>query len=113
MAKIGLDMLRRALDAFIHKDAETARQIPSEDDQVDGLYNHIYHEMIAAVIKDPTKVDDANYIIWAAHNLERLSDRVTNICERIVFIVTGSMRELDRTDDETPITKRPDPYQGS
>jgi phosphate transport system protein len=101
MAEIGLDMLQRALTAFIKKDAESAYQITSADDEVDALYNRIYHEMINQVIQDPPKVDDANFIIWAAHNLERLSDRVTNICERIIFVATGSMKELDRSDDES------------
>ena len=100
MAERGLDMLHRALGAFIARDAETARAIPPEDDEVDKLYNHIYHEMISQVIKNPQIVDRANYIIWAGHNLERMADRVTNICERIVFVVTGEMKELDITDDE-------------
>jgi phosphate transport system protein len=98
MADRGLDMLHRALGAFVAKDAETARLIPAEDDEVDALYNHIYHEMLQVIIQNPFVVDRANYLIWAAHNLERLADRVTNICERIVFVVTGEMRELDVTD---------------
>ncbi len=101
MAKIGMQMLHKALDAFIARDAESARRIPEEDDHVDALYNKIYRAMLDQVIKDPTSADTANYVTWAAHNLERMSDRVTNICERIVFVVTGSMRELDQTDDET------------
>lgn len=106
MAEQGLSMLRRALDAFINEDAETARRIPKEDDEIDHLYNKIYHEAISEVIRDPTKVDQANYITWAAHNLERLADRVTNICERIIFVITGSMRELDRSDDESIFYKQ-------
>jgi phosphate transport system protein len=100
MAELGLGMLHRALTAFIEKDVATARQIPEEDDQVDALYNHIYNEMLQTMIAHPDLIDDANYLIWAAHNLERLADRVTNICERIVFAATGEMRELDVSDDE-------------
>lgn len=100
MADRGLDMLHRALSAFIERDATAARAISAEDDQVDQLYRQIYQEMIAQVIREPQTVDQANYMIWAAHNLERMADRVTNICERIVFVVTGEMRELDVTDDE-------------
>ena len=100
MAERGLDMLHRSLGAFIDRDAQTARDIPADDDEVDALYNHIYSELMAHVIKDPSTVDRANYLMWAAHNLERLADRVTNICERIVFVVTGEMKELDITDDE-------------
>ncbi|NLG73701.1 MAG: phosphate signaling complex protein PhoU [Chloroflexi bacterium] len=101
MAEQGLDMLHRALGAFIDRDDQTARSIPKEDDQIDALYNHIYREAIAQIVKEPAaNVDQGNYIIWAAHNLERMADRVTNICERIVFVVTGEMREMDVTDDE-------------
>jgi len=101
MAEQGLDMLHRALGAFINRDDQTARSIPKEDDQIDALYNHIYREAIAQIVKEPAaNVDQGNYIIWAAHNLERMADRVTNICERIVFVVTGEMREMDVTDDE-------------
>jgi len=101
MAEKGLDMLHRALSAFVERDAETARQIPREDDEIDALYNHIYRELIDQMIEDPKSIDRANYLVWAAHNLERMADRVTNICERIVFVVSGEMRELDVSDDET------------
>ena len=99
MAEHDLDMLHRALSAFVRRDADTARQIPREDDQIDALYNHIYHELMNQMINDPSTIDHANYLVWAAHNLERMADRVTNICERIVFVITGEMRELDVMDD--------------
>jgi phosphate transport system protein len=100
MAEKGLDMLRRSLQAFVHRDADAARLIPDEDDEIDELYNDIYHELLQIMLNDPRTVDRATYLLWAAHNLERLADRVTNICERIVFVVTGEMMELDRSDDE-------------
>jgi phosphate transport system protein len=99
MADIGLDMLHRSLTAFIARDAEAARAIPLEDDQVDALYNQIYHELIDIMIDNPHVVDRANLLMWAAHNLERLADRVTNICERIVFVVTGDIIEMDQTNE--------------
>lgn len=108
MAEMGLDMLHRALGAFVARDADTARQIPVEDDQVDLLYNRFYHQLINLMIQDPASIDRANYLAWAAHNLERMADRVTNICERIVFVATGEMRELDVTDDEDPIRNIPE-----
>lgn len=95
MANLGLDMLRRALDAFVVGDATTARQIPLEDEKVDQLYNQIYHSLMERMAADITTIDRANHVMWAAHNLERMSDRVTNICERIVYVATGEMRELD------------------
>lgn len=103
MAELSLDMLHRALSAFLARDVETARRIPAEDDEVDQLYIHIHNELVNEMIANPSMIDRINYLVWAAHNLERLSDRVTNICERIVFITTGEMRELDSTYDEMNI----------
>lgn len=100
MADLGLDMLHRALGAFVAGDAETARQIPKEDDQIDDLYNQVYRELVTYMIADTSTIDRANFLLWAAHNLERLADRVTNICERTIYMATGEMRELDRSDDE-------------
>jgi phosphate transport system protein len=100
MAKIGVDMLHRALTAFVNEDIEMARRIPREDDEIDGLYNQIYRELMTFVIADPKTIERANWLLWAAHNLERLADRVTNICERTVFIVTGEMTEISSSDDE-------------
>ena len=101
MAEKGLDMLRRSLEAFVQRDAVTARIIPDEDEEVDRLYNEVYRELLEIMLNDPKTVDRATLLLWAAHNLERLADRVTNICERIVFVVTGEIIELDQTDDET------------
>jgi phosphate transport system protein len=97
MSNLALDMLRRALDAFVAVDADTAREIPKEDSKVDKLYNQIYRNLMEQMTKDISTVDRANHIMWAAHNLERMGDRVTNICERIVYVATGEMRELDTT----------------
>jgi phosphate transport system protein len=101
MTEIGLDMLDRALKAFVERDAKTARLIPNDDDRVDELYNQVYRELLTYMIADPSTIDRGNYLIWVAHNLERLADRVTNICERIVFVVTGEMMEFDQPDDES------------
>ncbi len=98
MAKLGLDMLRRSLDAFVIGDEMVARKIPDEDNTVDQLYNHIYRKLVGQMIADPATADRANHMMWAAHNLERMADRVTNICERIVYVATGEMRELDTTE---------------
>jgi phosphate transport system protein len=95
MAELGLGMLRRALDAFMIGDANAARAIAGEDDQVDQLYNRIYDRLIQAMMADKTTIGHANHLMWAAHNLERMADRVTNICERIVYSATGEMKELD------------------
>ena len=98
MAKLGLDMLRRSLDAFVAGDEKIAREIPDEDDAVDELYNQIYFKLVQQMITEPETIDRANHMMWAAHNLERMADRVTNICERIVYVATGEMRELDTSE---------------
>jgi phosphate transport system protein len=111
MAEIAVDMLHRSLGAFIERDAETARAIPEEDDMVDSLYNQVYRELLTYMIADPSTIDRGNYLLWVAHNLERMADRVTNICERIVFVVTGEILEMDISDDEMS-TNLPPPQSG-
>ena len=100
MANKGVDMLHRALTAFVNEDVETAQAIPVEDDEVDALYNQVYRELMTFVIQDPKTIERANWLLWVAHNLERFADRVTNICERTIFIATGEMAEIKSSDDE-------------
>ncbi len=100
MAELAVGMLHKALTAFIGEDAQTASQIPYEDDAVDQLYEDIYHRSVNLIIDDPKNVDYSNLIMWVAHNLERLADRVTNICERTVFIATGELMELEVDDED-------------
>jgi phosphate transport system protein len=95
MAQKGADMLHRALTAFVNEDEAAARLIPAEDDEVDNLYDQIYHELMMFVIQDARSIERANWLLWVAHNLERLADRVTNICERTVFTATGEMKEIE------------------
>ena len=95
MAKITRDMLDRALVAASNRDVETARAIPAEDDQVDALFNQVYRELVTYVIENPSRIEQANHLEWAAHNIERAADRVTNICEWIVYMTTGEYQELD------------------
>ena len=99
MAQKDVEMLHRALTAFVNEDVEAAREIPMEDDEVDALYNQIYRELMTFVIQDPTTIERANWLLWVAHNLERVADRVTNICERTVFIVTGENKEIGSSGD--------------
>ncbi|MCX7683314.1 MAG: phosphate signaling complex protein PhoU [Anaerolineae bacterium] len=95
MARKAASMLHRALEAFALRDAERARALSLEDDEVDELYNLVYREAMACILANPAIADRANQLLWAAHNLERAADRVTNICERVIFTVTGEMVELD------------------
>lgn len=100
MADLATSMLHRALGAFIAEDVVAAHAIPEEDNQVDALYKIVYRKIVQNMINDPTTIDHSNQILWVIHNLERTADRVTNICERIVFIVSGELVEFDVSDDE-------------
>mgnify|MGYP001156006730 CR=1 FL=1 len=100
MGDLAVSMLHRALSAFINNDVNMAYRIPKEDDLVDDLYNQIYRKNVAAMIENPDTIDHANYIMWVVHNIERMADRVTNICERTIFIATGELLEIDTSDDE-------------
>jgi phosphate transport system protein len=100
MAQIGASMLHRSLSAFINEDVEAAKTIPAEDDEVDALYNQIYRELMLFIIQDPKTIERANWLLWVAHNLERVADRVTNICERTIFIATGEMAEIKSSTEE-------------
>lgn len=95
MGEKGLSMLERCMKAFVDRDIESARQICNEDDEVDALYDQIYGELLLIMIENPRTIQGATYLIWTAHNLERTADRVTNIAERIVFMVTGKMEEMN------------------
>ncbi len=94
MAEKTVDMLRRSLDAFISRDAESARKIGLEDDYIDQLYDQVFRELLTFMVEDPRTITRATRLIWVAHNLERAADRVTNICERVVFVATGKMEEI-------------------
>jgi phosphate transport system protein len=95
MAEKARDMLHRALEAFVRRDVELARAIPQDDDEVDALYNQVYRELLTLMMQNPRDIDRATYLLWVAHNLERTADRVANICERVIFTVTGEMVEMD------------------
>jgi phosphate transport system protein len=94
MAAVVREMLRDAIDAFIARDADFAEKVAKRDDEIDVLYEHIYRELLTYMLADPTNIDRATWLLWVAHNLERMGDRIQNICERTVFEATGVMREF-------------------
>ncbi|GAP11397.1 phosphate uptake regulator, PhoU [Bellilinea caldifistulae] len=100
MAEIAVSMLHRALGAFVSENHVQALAIPKEDDQVDELFNQAYRKIIEAMIANPNLIDHTNLMLWVIHNLERLADRVTNICERTVFSATGELFEIDGMDED-------------
>jgi phosphate transport system protein len=95
MAEKTADMLNRSLRAFIDFDIESAKKISAEDDFIDALYDQIFRELLTFMAEDPKTITRATRLIWVAHNLERSGDRITNICERTVFMVTGKMEEIN------------------
>jgi phosphate transport system protein len=93
MAATSVSMLRRALDAFVARDVEAAREVIRDDDEIDALYDQVYRELLTYMLGDPRTIDRATWLLWVAHNLERIADRATNVAERVVFLVTGRMDE--------------------
>jgi phosphate transport system protein len=97
MSNVARSMLERSLDAFVKRDVEAARAIAAEDDTVDALYDQIYRELLTYMFSDPRVIDRATWLLWAAHNLERMADRVTNICERAIYRATGETVDIAAT----------------
>jgi phosphate transport system protein len=95
MAEVAVEMLRQSLEAFKNRDVEQARAICDMDDEVDALYDQVYRELLVYMLNDPRTIERATHITWVAHNLERIADRVTNICERVVYMVQGKIEELN------------------
>ena len=95
MAEISSDMLHRSLEAMVNRDIKLAEQVCLDDDQVDHLYDQVYRELLTFMIEDPKSIRRATYLLWTAHDLERLADRATNVAERVIFMVTGKMAEIN------------------
>jgi phosphate transport system protein len=76
-------------------DVDAARAIAEEDDEVDALYDQVYRELLTYMITDPQAIDRATWLLWVGHNLERIADRVTNICERVIYRATGELVEIN------------------
>jgi phosphate transport system protein len=94
MAETAREMLAESITAFIEGDDAKARRVVARDDEVDRLYDQVYRELLTYMMADPASINRATHLLWAAHNVERIADRVTNICEWVVFAVTGDLEEL-------------------
>ena len=95
MADKATRMLHRSLDALMNRDTVTALQVCNADDEVDALYDQVYRELLLFMIEDPKVIQRATYLLWVAHDVERIADRATNIAERVVYLVTGKMQEIN------------------
>ena len=89
MATMASDMLRRSLDAFVNRDVVSSMVVRNDDDEIDALYEQVYRELLTFMLGDPTVIRRATYLLWAAHNIERIADRTTNIAENVIYMVTG------------------------
>jgi phosphate transport system protein len=96
MAEEGRRMLMGSLEAFARQDTERAAQIGKADDIVDALYDQVYRELLVFMMQDPRTITQATYLLWIAHNLERIADRTTNIAERVIFMDSGKIVDLNR-----------------
>ncbi len=94
MGEITIEMITKSLQSFVARDVELAKQVVSMDSIMDALHDQIFRELITFMMIDPKTINRATRLIWVSHNLERAADRATNICERVVFTVTGKMEEL-------------------
>ena len=95
MAEKASAMLRRSLDALVNRDTVAALQVCNNDDEVDALYDQVYRDLLVYMIRDPETIQRATYLLWVAHDLERIADRATNLAERVVYLVTGKMEEIN------------------
>jgi len=95
MARLATQMLMSSLEAFKDRDSARARAICEIDDEVDTLYDRVYRHLIGIMVENPETIERAIHLTWVAHNLERIADRVTNICERVVYLVEGHIREMN------------------
>ena len=90
-----ISMVDRTLAALDRRDVKAARAVCREDDEIDSLYDRAYQELLSTMVSDRSHVTEATYMIWVTHNLERIADRATNICERVVYLATGHVEELN------------------
>ena len=95
MADKATSMLHRSLEAFVNRDTVAAIQVGNDDDDVDALYDQVYQDLLGYMIDDRSTIQRATYLLWVSHDLERIADRATNIAERVVFLVTGKMEEIN------------------
>lgn len=93
MTEKATQMLRNSMDSLVTRDVMMANQVLQDDDEVDDLYDQVYRELLVFMLQDPRTIQRATYLLWAAHDLERIADRATNIAERVIFLVTGKLVE--------------------
>ncbi|HEX6797624.1 MAG TPA: phosphate signaling complex protein PhoU [Ktedonobacterales bacterium] len=95
LAKLVREQVRAGTSAFIDVNVQAARDVCLRDDEIDHQYRTIFSELVERMTKDPALIPAATSLLFAAHDLERIGDRVTNICEDVIYMVTGEIEELN------------------
>lgn len=93
MAEISREMLRDGIAAYMDANTELAAIVVERDNEVDELDKQVYRELLTYMLQDARNINRATYLLWVSHNMERIADRITNICERVLFMVTGNVRQ--------------------
>ena len=104
MADVACEMLHDSLDAFIAQEPASVPAIVARDDEIDQLYDQVFRELLTYMLQDPRNINRATFLLWVAHNLERIGDRITNIAERVLFVSTGQLKELNGSAHEDPLS---------
>jgi phosphate transport system protein len=94
MSDITIEMIHNSLKSFMENDSKGAIQVVGMDEVVDNMYDQIFRELLMFMMTDPKTVNRATRLVWVAHDIERAADRATNICERVVYMITGKMEEI-------------------
>jgi len=94
MAQIAQEMIHASLEAYLEHDPDSALTTAQRDAEIDRLYDQLYRELLTYMLEDPRNITRATYLLWVSHNLERIADRAVNICERVIFMTTGEIKEL-------------------
>lgn len=95
MAEIGRDMVKKSVESFVNRDQNLALQVVQRDKEVDRLHNQVYRDLVGFMTRDSATVERATFLLWVSHNLERIGDRSTNICERAIYLVSGELKEFN------------------
>ncbi|MAX74223.1 MAG: phosphate transport system regulatory protein PhoU [Nioella sp.] len=108
MARLVELMLKDALDAYIQRDADLARDVRDRDLEVDQMYSGLFREYLTFMMEDPRNITPCMHLHFIAKNIERMGDHVTSICEQVIYLVDGAYPDEDREKGDATATGAPD-----
>lgn len=100
MAELAREMLGKAMQAYVNRDTMQAYSVASKDDYIDQQYKLLFRSLVKLISSQPEATESALYLMFTGHNLERIADRATNVAERVIFLRSGEMTELNPEPDE-------------